>query len=341
MLRKIAFRRLTALLVAVAPLAALLSAPGAWAATAPSLGSAASFAILGGTTVTNTGPTTINGSLGVSPGSAVTGFPPGTVTGGTIHAADAVALQAQNDVTTAYNALAGQACTANKTGIDLGGLTLTPGVYCFSSSAQLTGTLTLDAQGNSAAVFIFQIVSTLTTAPGSSVQVINGGTGCNVYWQVGSSATIGTTSAFKGNILALTSIALQTGASLSPGRALARNGATTMDTNNVSIVGCSSAASSTATPTSTTAATTTTTATPASTTIPSTAIPSTAIPPTVVPSTALTPTSTGTVHLPNTGGVPAQGGAFPWIVVLLASALGSLGAMAWGLSVRTQRRRTQ
>ncbi|MHB8377811.1 MAG: ice-binding family protein [Dehalococcoidia bacterium] len=337
MMRKVTRRRLTALLVVVAPLAALLSASGALAATAPNLGSAASFAILAGTTVTNTGSTTINGSLGVSPGSAVTGFPPGTVTGGTIHAADAVALQAQNDVITAYNALAGQACTGNKTGIDLGGLTLTPGVYCFSSSAQLTGTLTLDAQGNSAAVFIFQIVSALNTAPGSSVQVINGGTGCNVYWQVGSSATLGTTTAFKGNILALTSIALQTGASLSPGRALARNGATTMDTNTVSIVGCSSAASSTATPT------TTATVTPASTTIPATAIPATTTPaaaiPTVAPAT--TPTSTGTVRLPSTGGAPPQGGEFPWIVAMLAAAVASLGAMALGLSVRTQRRRAQ
>ncbi|MHB8684629.1 MAG: ice-binding family protein [Dehalococcoidia bacterium] len=333
MMRKVTRRRLTALLVVVAPLAALLSASGALAATAPNLGSAASFAILAGTTVTNTGSTTINGSLGVSPGSAVTGFPPGTVTGGTIHAADAVALQAQNDVITAYNALAGQACTGNKTGIDLGGLTLTPGVYCFSSSAQLTGTLTLDAQGNSAAVFIFQIVSALNTAPGSSVQVINGGTGCNVYWQVGSSATLGTTTAFQGNILALTSIALQTGASLSPGRALARNGATTMDTNTVSIVGCSSAASSTATPTTTTT----------STAVPSTAIPSTATPAAAIPTvaTAMTPTPTGTIRLPSTGGAPPQGGEFPWIVAMLAAAVASLGAMALGLSVRTQRRRGQ
>ena len=339
MMRKVTLRPLTALLVVVAPLAALLSASGAWAATAPSLGSAATFAVLAGTTVTNTGSTTVNGSLGVSPGSAVTGFPPGTVTGGSIHAGDAVALQAQSDVTTAYNALTSAPCTA--TNVALSGATLTPGVYCYTSSALLTGALTLDAQGNAAAVFIFRTVSTLTTAPGSSVQVINGGTGCNVYWQVGSSATIGTTTAFKGNILALTSIALQTGASLAPGRALARNGAVTLDTNNVSIVGCSSAAPSTATPTTTTAATATTTATPASTTIPSTTIPSTTIPSTVVPSTALTPTSTGTVRLPSTGGAPPQGGAFPWIAVLLATAAGSLGATALGMRVRTARRRGQ
>src|SRR3954454_9358766 len=136
------------------------------AQTAPTLGSAQSFAVLGGSTVTNTGPSVITGDLGVSPGSAVTGFPPGTVVSGTIHAADAVAAAAQSSLTTAYNSLAGQACTQDLTGQDLGGLTLTAGVYCFSTSAQLTGTLTLNAQGNSSAVFIFKIGSTLTTASG-------------------------------------------------------------------------------------------------------------------------------------------------------------------------------
>src|SRR3972149_447988 len=161
------------------------------AQTAPGLGSAGSFAVLGGQTVTNTGPTTIFGDLGVSPGSAITGFPPGSVTGGSTHAADAVALQAQSDVTTAYDALAAQACTADVTGQDLGGKTLTQGVYCSASSAQLTGTLTLDAQGNAAAVFIFKMVSALTTASNSSVSVINGGTACNVFYQGDRSATHG------------------------------------------------------------------------------------------------------------------------------------------------------
>lgn len=201
------------------------------------LGTAQNFAVLGGSTVTNTGPTIIDGDLGVSPGTAITGFPPGTVNG-TIHAADAVAAQAQNDVTTAYNALAGTACNVNLTGQDLGGLTLTPGVYCFSSSAQLTGTLTLNAQGNPDAVFIFQIGSALTTASNSSVSVINGGQNCNVFWQIGSSATLGTNTQFVGNILALTSITLQTGTTLA-GRALARNGAVTMDSNTVSRSLCS------------------------------------------------------------------------------------------------------
>lgn len=200
-------------------------------ATAPSLGTAANFAVLAGSTVTNTGPSFVLGDLGVSPGTAVTGFPPGTVVG-TIHAGGAVAAQAQSDTTVAYNNLAGQACNTNLTGQDLGGLTLTPGVYCFNTSAQLTGILTLDAQGNSNAVFVFQIGSTLTTASSSSIVLINNANGCNAFWQVGSSATLGTNTAFQGNILALTSITLNTDASLN-GRVLAINGSVTMDTNNI------------------------------------------------------------------------------------------------------------
>ena len=225
-------------LAASAGFAALLfGASPAWAQTAPSLGSAQSFAVLGGSTVTNTGSSVITGDLGLSPGTSVTGFPPGIVVAGTIHAADSLALAAQTSTTTAYNSLAGQPCTVSLTGQNLGGLTLTPGVYCFSSSAQLTGTLTLNALGNAAAVFIFQIGSTLTTASGSSVVMINGGTLCNVFWQVGSSATLGTTTSFLGNILALTSITLNTGASIA-GRALARNGAVTLDTNAVVAASC-------------------------------------------------------------------------------------------------------
>jgi hypothetical protein len=186
--------------------------------------------------VTNTGTTTVNGNVGVSPGSAVTGFPPCVVAGGgTIHSNDAVAIQAQNELTTAYNAAAGTACTADLTGQDLGGMTLTPSAYCFSSSAQLTGALTLNFLGNANAAFIFKIGSTLTTASSSKVLLINGGTSCNVFWQVGSSATLGTTTNFAGNILALTSITLTTGATNS-GRNLARNGAVTLGTNQV--VGC-------------------------------------------------------------------------------------------------------
>jgi len=207
------------------------------------LGTSQSFAVLGGSTVTNTGPTVITGNVGVSPGSSVTGFPPGTVAGGSIHAADAVAAQAQSDLTTAYNAAAGTPCGIDLTGQDLGGLTLTPGVYCFTSSAALTGTLTLNFQGNPDALFLFKIGSTLTTASGSSVVLSNtAGATCptNLFWQVGSSATLGTGSTFAGNILALTSITATTGASLT-GRALARNGAVTLDTNTVNIAACQGA----------------------------------------------------------------------------------------------------
>jgi hypothetical protein len=208
------------------------------AATAPGLGVAESFGVLGASTVTNTGDTVITGDLGVWPGLAITGFPPGSYTGA-LHAADGVAQQAQSDVTTAYNDLAGQACNTDLTGQNLGGLTLTPGVYCFSSSAQLTGALVLNALGDADAVFIFQIGSTLTTASDSSVVVINVPPEglCNIYWQVGSSATLDTTTNFTGNILALDSITLKTGASLY-GRALARNAAVTMDNNQITIPVC-------------------------------------------------------------------------------------------------------
>ncbi len=204
--------------------------------TLPVLGAAAFFRVLGGSTVTNTGPTVIDRDLGVFPGSAITGFPPGIVVPpGTVYAGGAVAQQAQSDVTIAYNALAGQACDSNLTGQDLGGLTLTPGVYCFNSSAQLTGELALDLQGDPDAVFVFQIGSTLTTASNASVVFVNGGPNCNVFWQVGSSATFGTGTAFEGTVLALASITLNTGANLN-GRALAQTGAVTMDTNNIALV---------------------------------------------------------------------------------------------------------
>lgn len=205
------------------------------AQVAPPLGQAESFAVLGATAVTNTGATVINGDVGIWPNTAssITGFPPGVVNG-TVHAGDAVALQAQSDLVTAYNFVAGQACDVDLTGQDLGGLVLVPGVYCFADSAQLTGTLTLDSLGDGAAVFIFQIGSTLTTASNARVELINGGSQCNIFWQVGSSATLGTTSVVEGNILALASITATTGASIT-GRALARNGAVTLDTNNVTV----------------------------------------------------------------------------------------------------------
>ena len=227
-------RKNLGLVASVGLVTLLYGASPASAQTAPSLGSAQSFAVLGASTVTNTGSSLITGDLGVSPGTAVTGFPPGVGgVSGTIHAADAAASAAQTAVVTAYNSLASQACTQDLTGQDLGGKTLTAGVYCFASSAQLTGILTLDAQGSASAVFIFKMGSTLTTASASSVVLINGGAPCNVFWQVGSSATLGTTTSFAGNILALASITVTTGASVT-GRALALNGAVTLDTNAVS-----------------------------------------------------------------------------------------------------------
>jgi Ice-binding-like len=199
------------------------------------LGTADAFSVLGGSTVTNTGPSVINGDLGLSPGTAVVGFPPGIVNG-TIHATDAVALQAQSDLTTAYNDAAGRPSTATVSG-DLAGRTLTGGVYSSASSLGLSGDLTLDAQGDPNAVFVFQAGSTLTTGSGSRVLLMGGAQACNVFWQVGSSATIGTGTAFTGNILALTSISLTTGATLD-GRALARNGAVTLDTNVITRSTC-------------------------------------------------------------------------------------------------------
>ena len=199
----------------------------------PLLGSADSFAVLGASTVTSTGATVLNGDLGVHEGTAITGFPPGIVNG-TTYAGGAVAAQAQADALIAYNALVGEAPDAELTGQDLGGLTLSPGVRNFTSSAQLTGILTLDAGGNSDARFDFQIGSTLTTASASSVILINGARADNVFWQVGESATLGTGTSFLGTILADTSITLNTLASLD-GRALALDGAVTLDGNLITV----------------------------------------------------------------------------------------------------------
>ena len=202
-------------------------------------GTAADFAVLGGSTVTNTGPTVLTGDLGLSPGTSITGFPPGTVNG-TIHQTDAAALQAQKDLTTAYDDAAGRTSTATISA-DLGGQTLTPGVYKGAPSLHLTGTLTLDGQGDKNAVFIFQTpASTLITASGSRVVLIGEAQACNIIWQVGSSATLGSGSFFKGNILALQSITVNTGTTVD-GSTLARNAAVTLDDNTISTAACSGA----------------------------------------------------------------------------------------------------
>ena len=202
------------------------------AQTPVALGTAGSFGVLAGSTVTNTGATVVGGNLGLSPGSSVTGFPPGSVTGSIFIGAGSLAGTAQNDLTTAYVDAAGRACPVLNLSGDIGGQTLLPGVYCNSStSLGITGTLTLNGNGNPNAVFIFKIGTTLTTAAGNShVNLINGATASNVFWQVGSSATLGTNTAFNGIVLAQDSITLTTGAVFN-GRALARTGAVTLDGN--------------------------------------------------------------------------------------------------------------
>lgn len=212
--------------------AALFYCP--FAASADSiLNTIENFAILAGSAVSNTGLSTVNGDLGTWPGAAYSGSLT-VVQTGAVHLGDPVAQAAQGVVATAYDALVGLPFDAALSGTDLGGLTLNPGVYFFASSAQLTGTLTLDALGDPNALFVFQIGSTLTTSVGAAVNVLNGGAGNGVFWQVGSSATLGTNTDFAGNILALTSITLNSGATMLCGRALAQNGAVTLTTNVVS-----------------------------------------------------------------------------------------------------------
>ncbi len=196
------------------------------------LNTAGNFTVLGASTVTNTGPTIVNRDVGVSPGTAVTGFPPGTVGGGSIHAADGPAGQAQIDLTAAYNYAALEPVTTTLATGDIGGQTLPTGVYKTGAipSLGITGVLTLNGGGNANAVFVFQIASTLTTASTSQIVLINGANAANIFWQVGSSATLGTTSFFNGTILAHASVTVQTGATLN-GRALARTGAVTLDSN--------------------------------------------------------------------------------------------------------------
>ncbi len=215
--------------------ASLYPAPG----FASILKTADEFGVLGSSTVTNTGSSIVTGDVGVIAGSAIVGFDipggPGTLSG-TIHSADSVAAQAQVDAGNAYTGLSNMPFTQNLTGQDLGGLTLTSGVYHFDSLAQLTGPLTLDGQGNNNAFWVFQMGSTLTTASASSVSLTNPGSNNGVYWQVGSSATLGTGSSFIGNIIANQSITLTTDANILCGRALALNGAVTMDTNKISAI---------------------------------------------------------------------------------------------------------
>ena len=198
----------------------------------PNIGTASNFAVLGSSTVTNTGSTYLMGNLGVSPGTAITGFPPGMVTGTTYHAGP-VAAKAHADAATAYTALSNAKCTVIEPAVaNIGGKTLGPGVYCFPTSAAITGTLTLSGSG----VYIFKIGTTLTTAAGNShVVLTHSATASNVFWKVGSSATLGTSTVLKGTVIAYSSVTATTGATVD-GRLIALNGAVTMDTNHITAV---------------------------------------------------------------------------------------------------------
>lgn len=275
--------RIAAVVVATIFLISLASA----ATATVNLGTAAPFAILAGAGITNTGTTTVNGDVGSHPTPAQSGFGPGansvTITG-TNHHDDAVTSTAKDDLVTAYNDAAGRTGGTPVVGGELGGLTLTPGVYVDDNapdSLAITGTLTLNGLDDPDSVFIFQSGSTLITASASNVVLTRGAQACHIFWQVGSSATLGTGSHLEGTILALTSITLDNSATLN-GRALARNGAVTLDTNTIQMVPCetqpppttsSSSTSSSSTSPSSTLSTSTTSSSPPSSSSPPTAIP--------------------------------------------------------------------
>jgi hypothetical protein len=237
--------------VGIALILALAAVPSVAQAAPVDLATVGPFSVLAGSAATNSGPSVLSGDLGISPGTALTGFGAATINGAT-HNNDAVAAQAQSDLTVAYDTAAAQpVLPANDlTGQDLGGMVLSPGAYRYTSSAQLTGPLVLDAANDPNAQFVFTITSALTTAPGSSVQLVRGASPCNVFWQVGSSATLDTTTAFQGNLMAYASISLNNGASVQ-GRVLARNGQVSLINNVIDGSACVTS-SSTPTPTSTT-----------------------------------------------------------------------------------------
>jgi len=313
------------------------AADAAVVATVP-LGTAARYAVLGATTVTNTGNSVLDGSLGVSPGTAITGFPPGLVVPpGTTDTANGVALQAQSDLTAAYVDAAGRPVTAT-TPADLTNLNLPAGVYAgpAKGALSLTGPLVLDGAGDASSVFIFQTDSTLITGSGSTVSLVNGAEACNVFWQVGSSATLGTGSVFTGTVLALTSVTVTNSVRVH-GRALARNGAVTLDNDTFTQSACALPSSAT---TTTAPAVTTTSTSPASTT--TTAPGTTTALTRQLTQTALTRQEVGRPALPGvprvvgpprTGAAPLRSESVPWRAAVLA------GLVAAALAVGAVRRR--
>ena len=321
-------RRLGAGLVALttASAAFLMFAPSAGAAIVPTvpLGTAAAYSVLGGSTVTNTGPSILNRSLGLAPGSSITGFPPGTVLG-TVNQTNAAAAQAKGNLTAAYLNAAGRPINGTTTA-DLGGKNLQAGVYSGPSKGALglTGTVTLDGAGNANSVFIFQTNSTLITASSSTVVLVNGAQECNVFWQVGSSATLGTSSVFRGTIMALSSISLNDSVTVH-GRALARNGAVTLINDTFvspTCAGTSGGGGTTVTTVPGGGATTGTTPGGGSTTGVTTPGTGTGTGTGIDTGTA-GPGVPGVSGPPRTGGAPLQSGNSSWVAVLFVTLLGA------------------
>ena len=287
----------------------------AYGVTTIDLGSATPNAIVAGSTITNTGSSVVTGDVGLFPGTSITGFPPGTVTG-TSDAADGVSHAAQTSSTAAYGVAATDTPFTTIAGGTLGGTTLVPGVYKSASALALNGTVTLNGGGDPNSVFIFQAGSTLITASSSSVVLEGGAQACNVFWQVGSSATLGTTTSFVGTILALTSVTLNTGASVD-GRLLAQTGAVTLNDNTITVPTCAAAA------------VVTTTTAPPTTTVPTTTVP---VPTTTVPVATKAPVTLKHHAGAAASTTPTTPGSSPTIVPVGAPATGEGGMAGSGFS---------